>query len=203
MRFVLALAALSVAPLCVALDVRATPAEYPVQGSVADMKVGVEYMVRSFLAEGQSFSIDDYLIVEIGVFPQREANCDLRRFTLRVNGKTVLQTQTPGFVAASVKYPDWRMRPSLEASAGDVIVGRQPRVGRFPGDPRQSPTPRQRPPDVEHAPVDYERIIKNAALPEGKFNRPVAGFVYFPYDGKLKSIKTVELLIDDTVLKLR
>jgi hypothetical protein len=31
----------------------------------------------------------------------------------------------------------------------------------------------------------------------------VAGFLYFPYDGKLKSIRTVDLMIDDQVLKLR
>ena len=51
--------------------------------------------------------------------------------------------------------------------------------------------------------IDYGDLITKSALPEGLKNKPLAGLIYFPYDGKLKSIRTVELLIDDTVLKLR
>ncbi|HYI95953.1 MAG TPA: hypothetical protein VEX68_20595 [Bryobacteraceae bacterium] len=210
MRFVIALATLALVSSLEALDARESPTQYPVQGVTADMKVGVEYMVRSFLADNQSFTIDDYLIVEVGVFPQHEAKLDLRRFTLRINGNAVLLTQTPGMVAASVKYPDWTMRPSVQAGATTadgrgVIIGRDPRVGRWPGDPRQSPEPQNRTPEVtpDKQPIDYERLITRSALPEGRFNKPLAGFLYFPYDGKLKSIKRVELLIDDNVLKLR
>jgi hypothetical protein len=214
MRFVILLIllpiALAFAPFAYALDARASPAEYPVQGAVTDMNVGVEYMVRSFLADHQSFTIDDYLIVETGVFPQGEANLDVRRFTLRINGKAVLHPQTPGMVAASVKYPDWTMRPNMQGGVTTpdgrgVILGRDPQVGRWPGDPRQSPPPQQRTPQIQadKEPVNYEHLINRSALPEGKFNKPLAGFLYFPYDGKLKSIKSVELLIDDKALKLR
>ena len=52
-----------------ALDVRKSPADYPAQGKGKDIEVGADYTVRTFLAEGQSFSIDDYLLVEVGVFP--------------------------------------------------------------------------------------------------------------------------------------
>ena len=75
-------------------------------------------MANSFSAEGQSFTVDDYLIVEIGLFPKGEANVDLRRFTLRMNGKALLLTQTPGMVAASLKYPDWNSKPVVTAAAG-------------------------------------------------------------------------------------
>ena len=192
-----------------ALEVRKAPAEYPVQGEASDMRVGVEYMVRTFSADQQTFSIDDYLLVEIGVFPVREANVDLRRFILRINGKNDLLAQTPGMVAASVKYPDWRRRPSVQAGlgmpGGDIIMGRRPSVERFPGSrqPGPQPVPNPTEPIGEKPTVDYEQLIKNSALPEGRMNRPLAGYAYFPYDGKLKSIKTVELLIDDVVLKLR
>lgn len=193
------------------LEPRSSSADYPAQGTVSDMKVGAEYMVRSFLAENQSFTIDDYLLVEVSVYPQREVSLDLRRFTLRVNGKTVLHTQTPGMVAASVKYPDWTTKPQIvggvtQADGRGVILGRNPSVGRWPGDPRQLPTPPQTAPSTvgaEKEHVDYEGLIQRHALPEGKFNKQIAGFLYFPYSGKLKSIKTAELLIDDQVLKLR
>lgn len=187
------------------VEVRNAPSEYPAQGAVGDMKVGAEYMVTTFSAEGQSFSVEDHLIVELGVFPQKEANVDVRRFTLRINGKRILMTQTPGMVAASVKYPDWTSKPTLQADAGPVTVGRAPPVGRFPGDRRAErlPTPDPSQTNSTKPEVNYADLIKRAALTEGKMNRPLAGLLYFPYDGKLKSIRTVELLIDETPLKLR
>lgn len=212
MRFGAAVLVLSFAPALIAIDPKNSPADYPVQGAVADFKAGVEYMVRSFSGEGQSFIIEDYLIVEVGVYPQREANLDLRRFTLRLNGKMVAMTQTPGMVAASLKYPDWTAKPSVEAGVGlpgrDIVFGRRQPVQRFPGDPRAYPEPQRNPngqviDSGQPAPIDYENLVKRAALPEGKFNRPLAGLIFFPYDGKLKKIRTVELLIDEIVLKLR
>jgi hypothetical protein len=193
-----------------ALDVRKSPEEYPVQGRTADFKVGADFMVRSFLAGGQALSIDDYLLVEVGIFPTAETTVDLRRFLLRVNGKTPLLTQTPGFVAASIKYPDWRMRPSLQAGVGmgdtGVLIGRPRPTSRFPGDRRPDigrPPGRTTVDSPQNEQVDYVRLIEDASLPEGKRMKPAAGYLYFPYNGKLKSIKTVELLIDDVVLKLR
>ena len=210
MWFVFTCALLAAVPQALALDARSSPVEYPAQAARSELRVGVENMVQSFLADNQSVTIDDYLLIEIGVFPEREAKVDLRRFILRINGKTLLHAQTPGMVAASVKYPDWRMRPTFEGGATredgrGIIVGRDPRVGRWPGDPRQTPTPPERtsPVEPDKQPIDYSHLINRSSLPEGKFNKPVAGFLYFPYDGKLKSIRTVDLLIDDEVLKLR
>ena len=194
-----------------ALDARKAPEEYPEQSASSDFRAGVEYMVRTFVADGASFLVDDYLIVEIGVFPRPIAHLDIQRFKLRINGKTLLLTQTPGIVAASLKYSDWTQRPTVQANVGmgdrDILIGRPPRTQRFPGDP----TVRQPPPQVdnriegrpEQAPIDYTDLVQRAALPEGDFNKPIAGLLFFPYDGKLKKIKSVELLIDDTVLKLR
>jgi hypothetical protein len=42
-----------------------------------------------------------------------------------------------------------------------------------------------------------------AALPEGRNRAPIGGFLYFLCTGRNKSIKQVELLYRDTVLKLR
>lgn len=218
MRFTVALAWFAVAFEMSGIEIRKSPADYPVHGEVADFKVGAEYLVQSFLAEGQSFSTEKYLIVEAGIFPggeanipKGEANIDAQRFNLRINGKRLLAAQTPGMVAASLKYPDWTYKPSLEASAGTpdgrgVVLGRRTSVARFPGDNRRPPTPEERNPSPEeplNRPPDYDHLVKRSALPEGKFNRPVAGFLYFPFDGKLKSIRSVELLIDETALKLR
>jgi hypothetical protein len=203
MRFRFLLAALAIAASLGAVEVKNTPADYPVQGAAADFAFGAEYMANTFTAEGQWITVDDHLVIEIGVFPKGEANIDLRRFTLRINGKVLLLTQTPGMVAASLKYPDWNSKPVMIANAGPIIVGRPPAVERFPGDRREQ---RRGPGQVveDGGPkVDYGALIGNAGLPEGKRIRPAAGFLYFPYDKKLKGIRTVELLVDDSVVKLR
>jgi hypothetical protein len=194
-----------------ALDVRKSPEEYAVQGRTADFKIGADFMVRSFLAGGAGAL--HRRLSPGGSRPSTlrpRTTIDLRRFVLRVNGKTPLLTQTPGFVAASMKYPDWQMRPNLQAGVGmgdrGILIGRPRPAARFPGDRRPdigNPPGRttiDSPPKEE---MDYVRLVEDASLPEGKRIKPVAGYLYFPFDGKLKSVKTVELLIDDVVLKLR
>ena len=118
-----------------AIEVKNAPSDYPAQGSAKDFSFGAEYMVNSFSAQGRSFTVEDYLIVEIGLFPKGEANVDLRRFTLRVNGKALLLAQTPGMVAASLKYPDWNSKPVVTAArracdfgtaAGGGAISRRP-----------------------------------------------------------------------------
>jgi hypothetical protein len=87
-----------------------------------------------------------------------------------------------------------------------VLIGRPRPTSRFPGDRRPdigNPPGRTTADSPQKEQVDYRRLIEDASLPEGKRMKPAAGYLYFPYDGKLKSIKTVELLIDDVVLKLR
>jgi len=211
MRLLAILLLLSLANGAFAIDARNSPADYPAPGEVQDFRLGVDYLVRSFLADGQSFSIDDYLIIEVGIFPQGEAKVDYRRFNLRINGKRTLAAQSAGMVAASIKYPDWRSKPTLVGTVGmpggrDVVVARPPAVPRFPGDERRTQGPdigERSKTEAERPSIDYDQLVKRSALPEGKFNKPVAGFLYFPYDGKLKSIGAVDLLIDDQVLKLR
>jgi hypothetical protein len=76
-------------------------------------------------------------------------------------------------------------------------------VERFPGDRREQRRIPGQTVETREPEVDYVTLINHAALPEGKRSKPVAGFLYFPFDKKLKTIRTVELLVDDTVIKLR
>ncbi len=73
MRFPVIFTGLMFLPGLVAIEVKNAPSDYPAQGRVADFKLGAEYMVSSFSAQGESFTVDHYLIVEIGIFPQGEA----------------------------------------------------------------------------------------------------------------------------------
>jgi hypothetical protein len=44
--------------------------------------------------------------------------------------------------------------------------------------------------------VPLEEQIQKLALPEGKYAPPLAGLVFFPFRGKMKSIKSLELLYE-------
>ena len=68
-------------------------------------------MVRLISYGRESFVTDNFLVVEVAIFPHTGKVYDVRanRFSLRVNGKKeALFAQSPGMVIASVKYPDWQ-----------------------------------------------------------------------------------------------
>src|SRR6267143_875960 len=125
-----------------------------------------DYPEHAKLAERGVLVASDYLVVEVAVFPLTLAGVTVssRQFTLHVNGKkTPVFTQSPGMVAASIKYPDYeRTRLRLVAQAGPVIIGGTQPVGRFPGDPSA-----RRPPRVEQAPDAPDRgaTDREAQLP--------------------------------------
>ncbi|HKW96566.1 MAG TPA: hypothetical protein VJN43_02485 [Bryobacteraceae bacterium] len=185
------------------------PPDYPAHAAVGDIAIGADYLVHSIPANTQTFFAPDYLVVEVAVFPKRGSSIEIGvgTFTLRVNGKKqAIYSDSTGMVAASVKYPDWEQRKNLEvgAAVGDagVVIGRPPAVGRFPDNPRQQQTrlPRlPKAPDAQQGvereePEDLDTALARTALPQGAVSIPVSGYLYFRYQGKTKSIKSVELL---------
>ena len=205
-------AALAVSPVSAAgVEPRSDAAEYPVHAKVESLAIGAEYLVHSVSGQGQTYVAPDYLVVEVAVFPLKPGEFTLSagNFSLRINGKKIpLLPQTPGIVAASLKYPDWEDRPRVEAGAGigdaGVILGRPQPVERFPGDTRPGrarlPAPPRAPTQEDPSglgnsrPVSAEEVVVESALPEGEFRGPVAGCLYFAYKGKTKSIRSLELL---------
>lgn len=190
------------------------PADYPAHATMGATSIGAEYLVHSIPAGNQTLLAPEYLVFEVAVFPPRGSAVEIASgtFTLRLNGKKqVFYPVSPGFVAGSLKYPDWEMRPNAQAAAsvGDtgVVIGRPPVVGRFPDDPRpgQSRLPRAPkapvPDDqrgVEHeAPESIDQIIARTALPEGPAAKPVSGYLYFAHKGKSKTVKSLELIYQD------
>src|SRR5437899_5237635 len=45
--------------------------DYEVHGRAGAVTIGAEYMVTSVGGEGQMFVLDDYLVVEVGLFPRK------------------------------------------------------------------------------------------------------------------------------------
>lgn len=206
----LSLALLAAGCLCGQTEHKDKATNYPVHAMAGKVGIGADYLVHSIPAGDQTFVARDYLVVEVAVFPApgEPVTIDGSTFALRLNGKkAILSSAPPGFVVASIKYPDWEphQHPTAEASAGmgngGVVFGAPPAVGRFPGDPTapQHPLPRAPSPEeqngIEQQPAkSVEEVIKVTALVEGRTDHPVSGFVYFPYKGKIKSLKSIELI---------
>jgi hypothetical protein len=183
--------------------------DYPAHIIAGNISIGAEYLVHSIPAGNQTLVAPDYLVVEVAVFPARGESVHIGgdMFALRINGKKfALTSDSPGMVAASIKDPDWEQRRTAVASAGagnaGVILGQPPAVGRFPGDPTANRVPTTpRVPDIDEQngvererPETAEEVIATTALPEGSAAKPVSGFLFFSYKGKVKSIKSVELI---------
>ncbi|MGH9721736.1 MAG: hypothetical protein ACRD8O_16130 [Bryobacteraceae bacterium] len=187
---------------------RATAAEYPAHAPLPPLSIGAEYMVRSVPGSGQTILVSDYLVVEVALFSTaREMMVNSGAFTLRINGKKqAIVAQTPAFVAASLKHPDWEHRRGVIAQAGPIVVGRPQTTERFPGDQRPSqtrlPRPPQAPDDPNRSGLDPEPVMKpeeiviQSALVEGRRVLPLSGCLYFAHKGKPQSIRTVDLIYE-------
>jgi hypothetical protein len=181
--------------------------------------VTAEFQVRSISSGGHMFVSEDHIVVEVTVTPpdKKEIPVAHSHFTLRMNGKKrLLLPQPPQFVAAAFKHPDWHRQTGLTAQAGPVILGGPQISERFPGDPNPGRRRLPRPPGapeaenrsgVEKEEIRPEELVVQAALPEGPASLPVKGYLYFAYRGKMKKIKSLELIYTgptgDTAIRLR
>jgi hypothetical protein len=191
---------------------KAKASEYPVHADLdREITLSAEYLVHAIPTSSGSQFTTDYLVVEVAFFSPRltPVNLSPEHFLLRINGQRVpLMTQSAGIVAASIKYPDWTQKPRVVGTAGvgnaDVIFGQPRPVERFPGDPTARTGPTQpRAPEPENptgeakAPrVPIEDQIQRAFLPEGEQVLPVSGVIFFPFRGKTRSLRSLELLYD-------
>jgi len=195
---------------------KATASEYPAHTSAGLNELGAEYMVHSFSSGEQMYIAENYLVVEAALFPPKGESLKVEtiQFALRVNGKKALPAENPSIVASSLRHPEWQAQRGPQSSVGvggiDIgLGGQRPRQSPYPGgqDPNRLPTP-PRAPNADNSTMQEEKptpeaLLVKTALPDGIFKGPVAGFVYFAWRGKTSSIKTIDLLYGDTVLRLR
>jgi hypothetical protein len=214
MRF---LTAFCVATLACAQGTTPKPssAGYTAHGKSGEIAIGAEYMVHSFGSGEQMFLAENYLVVEVALYPPKDATItvDLAHFGLRINGKkATILPQPPSMAAASLNHPEWVTHPTMDLGAGPIGVGLgyPPNRAPFPGGPAPSrgPVP-PRAPDpgnrsgVERKTVNAADLLVQLALPADPHKGPISGFVYFPFTAKPGSIKSLDLVWDDAVLKLR
>ncbi len=195
---------------------KAKAEDYEAHGQLKDIAIGAEFMIHSFSGQGETYIAKDFLVVEVALFPPKGQAVDVNggAFSLRINGnRKPLMPAAPGMVIASLERPEWQSGPRLEGGGGlgntGVILGR-PVPSQVPNG---QPVPTRRPSPVPDPtnPVGVERqehisatdLVGQTALPEGHFGGAVSGYLYFPFRGKSTSIKSLELLWKDAVIKLR
>ncbi len=189
-------------------DVARKAEDYPARMELGTTTIAAENLGPSVPEPAGGLFTRDYISIEVAFFrPGSGQHTVIAHgdFALRINGARVpLRPEPPGAVAASLKYPDWEQRGQVETRAGvgdaDVVLGRPRAVERFPGDHRPAeqqgtgPMPRVNNPLGTKTPINIDEVVARAALPEGDVGLPAAGCLYFPFRGKLKSIKKLELI---------
>lgn len=182
--------------------------EFPVQVKVAGAEVAAEFMVRLISYGRESFVTDNFLVVEVAIYPEpgKPVEVKLADFSLRVSGKKeLLLAQPPALVLSYLRYPDWE-RPPVRAGSADVEE-------RFPGDPRARrypgpPAPAQNPDAPVEERMSNSDVVNKSSLPEGPRKTPVSGFLFFPWKGNPAKLKSAELVTtlgsgDPVVIRLR
>jgi len=200
-------------------DTKPKVEDYEVHGRAGNLGVGAEFTVHSFGRGEQMFIAQDYLVVEVALFPPKATNFEVHDgdFALRINGgKELLAASDVNLVIEDMQHPEFKPQtlPHAEVGGGvngvGVTLGGPPMNRPFPGSTIPAPQPPPRvdipkddPSGVKTGPVDPYQLLKETALEEGQHHAPASGFLYFHFRGNVKSIKTLELVYQDTALKLR
>ena len=177
------------------LPARATPADYQTQAKLGHVIIGAEFTGHGIPNAQQPLNSEDYVAVEVGLFGAADSRLMIgpTDFSLRINGKKdLLPSQPWGLVAKGVKDLEWVSPdavPGEAKSKGSVNGG----GGGGQGGSTLPPPPPKVPIDVLRG---WQSAVKNAALTQGDRALPQAGLIYFPYRGKVTSIRSLELIYE-------
>jgi len=169
------------------LPPRATPADYQAHTQVGSLTLAAEFVRHSVPTPEATYSTEDFVIVETGLFGPAEARAKLAigDFSLRINGRKMASPSQPyGLSFSSLKDPEWEP-PSKPKSD-------KPTLDAGGGQPNDSFKP------IIRMPIELKRTmqqrVQRASMPEGDRALPVAGLLFFEYRGKPESIRSLELI---------
>lgn len=202
---------------------RGTASDYPAHQSGAGATVGAAILTPD--QAKKLFAVDvtklGYIVVEIGIYPDREVELAARDFLARVaaDGST-FRPVVPSAISSKLdkksgghtgppKIPDpVQVYGSQTVGYGTGSYGgrrtsgvyTESTVGVGVGGPRMPPDPQPAPrsgKDKDALSVQVE--LEQAALPEGRWGHPVAGYLYFPTLPKKASIELTWYAADGQV----
>lgn len=169
---------------------RAAATEYQSHTQAGMVIIGAEFAGHSIPTPEHTFSTEDYIVVEAGIFGPPGAHTTLSRddFSLRINGKkNVLASEPYELVMKSLKDPEWQPPESKEdkESKSSLTTGGASGGDKLPPIPPKMPFPLRR---------AMEQQVQKATFEEGDRPLPQAGLLFFTYRGKAESIKSLELI---------
>ncbi len=177
---------------------RVAPTEYQAQGRAGQVSFGAEFEGHGVQTTADStFNSEEYVVVEVGIFGAAGSKIALSPddFSLRVNGKkAALPSQPYGLVVKSLKNPEWEASVAVEKlQKSKTSIGGDGGGGGGGGGGQDNT-----PPPAPKMPIEVRRAmelkVQKASLPEGERALPLAGLLYFQYSGKVKGMKSVELV---------
>ncbi|HZU28237.1 MAG TPA: hypothetical protein VFA04_22100 [Bryobacteraceae bacterium] len=195
---------------------RAAASEYAARAAVAGVSIGAELIPPSQVRKLFATDLNSagYAVVEIGIYPDagRDINIAQSDFMLRAGAEgNAVRAASGETIAAVIADKNAPKPPRTPSRIGGVDVyntaeigverGRDPvtgqrvggvyggaGVGVGVGGPATGPDPDpqvQSPRTVRDA-YQMQQELENKALPEGKINEAIAGYVYFPRPSKKK-----------------
>lgn len=169
------------------IPARTAPTEYQAQARAGAITIAADFTGHSVATPDAVFSTEDFLAAEVAFYGPKDAHLALsfQDFSLRINGKkTAIPATGDQFVFHSLKDPSWEPPAPPEKSKTGINTG-----GGGANDP---------PPVAPKMPIGVERAMEQrvlkAALPEGDHPLPVGGLIFFQYGGRVKGIKSLELI---------
>lgn len=166
---------------------RATPADYQAHTQAGTLTLAAEFMRHSVSTPEATYSTEDFVIVEAGLFgpPQARLTLSIGDFSLRINGKKIASPSQPyGLSFSSLKDPEWEPpskpksdKPTLDAGGGKADDSFKPII-RMPIELKRT----------------MQQRVQRASMPEGDRALPAAGLLFFEYRGKPESIRSLELI---------
>jgi len=169
---------------------RAAATEYQAQAQAGTVTIGAEFVGHSVPTPEHTFSAEDYVVVEAGLFGPSDARTTLSRddFSLRINGRKIALASEPyELVFHALKDPEWQPPESKEekSSKGGLSTGGGGGGDKLPPVPPKMPFPLRR---------AMEQQVQRSAMQEGERPLPQAGLLFFRYGGKTDGIKSLELI---------
>jgi len=168
------------------LPARATPADYETHAQAGTVTVAAEFKGHSVPTLEGTFSTEDYVAVETGLFgsPGERIKLSIEDFSLRINGKkTLLSSQPYALIFGSLTDPEWAPPEAPEAKSKTSIGG-----GGGGNEP--PPPPPKMPMELRRA---MQQRVQKVVLREGDRALPQAGLIFFEYRGKTQKIHSLEL----------
>jgi hypothetical protein len=185
------------------LPPRNTAADYQAQAKAGTVTLAAEFAGHSVPTPQGTFSTEDFVTVEMGVFGPPEAHVTLSAddFSIRINGKKVPSPSQPyALILKSLKDPDW-VPP--DAGEGGKSKSKGGLTGSGGGEKGGGDDP---PPAPAKMPLELQRAmaqkVQKSVLPEGDRALPVAGLLFFPFRGKTDSIRSMELIYSGSAGKV-